>query len=41
MLYSHGLPRIALNGAGRSITMNSMIFLTSPAVTASSIDPRE
>ena len=41
MLYSQGLPRIALNGAGRSITMNSTIFLTSPAVTASSIDPRE
>ncbi|KAL0789566.1 hypothetical protein Bca101_005812 [Brassica carinata] len=41
MLYSQGLPRIALNRAGRSITMNSTIFLISPAVTASSIDPRE
>ena len=41
MPYSQGLPRIALNGAARSITMNSTIFLTSLAVTASSIDPRE
>ncbi|KAL0684995.1 hypothetical protein Bca4012_051843 [Brassica carinata] len=41
MLYTQGLPRIALNGAGRSITINSTIFWTSPAVTASSIDPRE
>ena len=41
MLYNQGFPRIALNGAGRSITMNSTIFLTSMAVTASSIDPRD
>lgn len=32
---------MALNGAGWSITMNSTILLTSPAVTASSIDPME
>ena len=41
MLYSQGLLRIALNGAGRSIMMNSTIFMISPAVTASSIDPKE
>lgn len=39
MLYSQGVPRMELNVAGRSITINSTIFLTCLAVTASLIGP--